>query len=468
MPLFGHPNVEKMLKKKDVKGLVKALTYKKNAVVRKEAAQALGKMGDPQTLDSLIACLSDGIWKHDVEVVVKALIEIGDPQAIKPLVAALKDSNKDAKKVIAEALGEFGDAQAVDPLIAIVKDSDNEVKVVAVEALGKIGDPLAAEALVVTLKNEVWRVLRAATADALGKIGAPSVNPLLELVENGNYSEREAAGKALVKIGSPATKPLIGKLGVKSLIVRKMASKLLGEIGDPEALTPLMKILKDRRKQKTLRVSAARGLINLGWKPEQNELDVWYWVAQSHWEKIITFGIPAVEPLLALLEDGTTEERKNAAEALAKIGKEAVDPLIAALGDKEWYVREGAAHALGEIGDSKAKDPLIAAFKEDGWDENDATAQALKRLGAPLPKPKKLNAEDEKKAISVLNRLCIAYASSNNAQMAKLEPQAKRIGEEANKRGGMVEMRRLFNKLKDSPGKRNLEFFWGGIGHWRG
>ena len=45
MPLFGPPNVEKLKAKGNVKGLIKALDYKKDASVRRAAAKALGKSG---------------------------------------------------------------------------------------------------------------------------------------------------------------------------------------------------------------------------------------------------------------------------------------------------------------------------------------------------------------------------------------------------------------------------------------
>lgn len=47
MGIFGlsKPDVEKMKAKKDVKGLIKALKYK-DMVIRWDAAEALGRIGD--------------------------------------------------------------------------------------------------------------------------------------------------------------------------------------------------------------------------------------------------------------------------------------------------------------------------------------------------------------------------------------------------------------------------------------
>jgi hypothetical protein len=45
MPIFGPPNVEKMEANRDIKGLIKALGYKKDPNVRKAATLALVKIG---------------------------------------------------------------------------------------------------------------------------------------------------------------------------------------------------------------------------------------------------------------------------------------------------------------------------------------------------------------------------------------------------------------------------------------
>jgi HEAT repeat protein len=70
--LFGPPKIKKLKHKKDIKGLIKALEYKKDPTVRAGAAEALG--------------------------------QIGDSCAVEPLIAALKDNDRDVRRVMAEAL----------------------------------------------------------------------------------------------------------------------------------------------------------------------------------------------------------------------------------------------------------------------------------------------------------------------------------------------------------------------------
>jgi HEAT repeat protein len=59
--VFGPPNVGELGSKKDVKGLVKALRYKKKEPfrVREEAAKALGMIGDKRAVEPLIQALND-------------------------------------------------------------------------------------------------------------------------------------------------------------------------------------------------------------------------------------------------------------------------------------------------------------------------------------------------------------------------------------------------------------------------
>jgi HEAT repeat protein len=59
--MFGlfKPNIEKMERKKDIEGLIKALGYRKDSVVRVKAAMALGRIGGKSILDSLAEALKD-------------------------------------------------------------------------------------------------------------------------------------------------------------------------------------------------------------------------------------------------------------------------------------------------------------------------------------------------------------------------------------------------------------------------
>ena len=66
MGLFGPPNIEKMKVKRNVKGLIKALGYQKDKLIRQHAAEALGFIGDTHAIEPLIATLKDNDrWVRD-------------------------------------------------------------------------------------------------------------------------------------------------------------------------------------------------------------------------------------------------------------------------------------------------------------------------------------------------------------------------------------------------------------------
>jgi HEAT repeat protein len=251
--LSRWPDVEKLEANKDVKGLIKALDYKKDYNVRRRAVEALGKIGDPKAVDPLINALKD-----EDEYVRKnaagALGKIGDPKAVDPLINALKDDDIGVRWRVVEALGKLGDPKAVDPLTNALKDENKYMRQGAAEALGKIGDPKAVDALINALKDEEW-FMRHRAAEALGKIGwKPKDNEekAWYLVANRDYES--------LKLGKHSVDPLINALNDDVNSVRKWAAEALREIGDVRAVEPLIQAISSRELVENVRVSIAEAL----------------------------------------------------------------------------------------------------------------------------------------------------------------------------------------------------------------
>jgi HEAT repeat protein len=59
MGLFGPPDVGKLKAKGDIGGLVKALTYAKDASIRCKAVLALKDIGNARVVEPLIGALND-------------------------------------------------------------------------------------------------------------------------------------------------------------------------------------------------------------------------------------------------------------------------------------------------------------------------------------------------------------------------------------------------------------------------
>jgi len=73
----------------------------------------------------------------------------------------------------------------------------------------------------------------------------------------------------------------------------------------------------------------------------------------------------------------------------------------------------------------------------------------------------------DEKILDLLHRLCNAYEEDDRATISKLDPQARKIGEELNRRGGLQEMQRIGEQLKNVPGANTLYITWDGIGEWK-
>lgn len=244
MSFFGPPNVEKMKAKKDVSGLIKALSYTKDASVREAAAHALGEIGDPRAVEPLIVVLNDNDWEKRFEnrpvrfAAASALGRIGDSRAVRPLAEALNEYVLGLDGPASDALIEIGDPSAVQPVIAVmmsIGNKDNSIRV-----LCAIGKP-AVEPVTTLLEDKRSRV-RQTAAYVLGEIGdRRAVDPLVQTLKDRAEHVRTRAAKALGQIGDArAVDPLIIALQDEWADMRKAAAEALGKIGTPKAKEALV------------------------------------------------------------------------------------------------------------------------------------------------------------------------------------------------------------------------------------
>lgn len=125
--------------KKGVRPLINTLENDEDEEVRKEAAEALGKIGDPLSVKSLIKALKD----RDARVrwkAAEALGKIGDDQAVEALIKSLNDENRVVRRKAAIALGEIRNFGAVEHLVFMINDNneDETVRMAAQHALNRI------------------------------------------------------------------------------------------------------------------------------------------------------------------------------------------------------------------------------------------------------------------------------------------------------------------------------------------
>lgn len=182
MGIFGPPDVKKLAAAKDVKGLIKALSYK-DTWIAGEAVKALGQLKDPRAVEPLIAALSVRALCSDA---IGALGIIRDPRAVEPLMKIfLKDEPNGI--TVAQALGRLG-PPAVDGLIKALRSEHKDVRWRAAEALGDIGDPRAIDALTQAGSDEESFV-RSSAAQALKKIAGHAIDPLLKAIADKDIAQ---------------------------------------------------------------------------------------------------------------------------------------------------------------------------------------------------------------------------------------------------------------------------------------
>lgn len=183
------------------------------------------------------------------------------------------------------------------------------------------------------LKEKDW-FRRKEAAVTLGEMGDErAVAPLITALRDDEWNVRESAEDALTMIGSPAVEPLIKAL--REYQIRRYVIKVLGRIKDERVLDPLFVQLRNEE----FKDDATAALVEVG--------------------------LPAVERLMAVLNDKDRNVRKHAVLALGAIGlPEAVELLIEATKDEDWEVRMAAIAGLDGIGDARGK-PAVKALMKD-------------------------------------------------------------------------------------------------------
>jgi HEAT repeat protein len=306
--------------------------------MRGEAAEALGRVGTPQAVNALIQAL------HDQESYVRgaageALGRIGTPQAIEALIQALHDPDSFVRGEAALALGQIGSSQALQGLIKVLNHKDTFVRWKATEACQI--DTYQVVAALTRALNQPDRHIREEAAVLLGRIGTPqAVEALIPALQHWDRRIRERVAEALSRINSPQTlEALIPALYDSDSYVREEAAEALGRMGNPQVVEVLIPTLRDDNINLRKHAIAALGRIG---------------------------GSEAAEALIPLLRQEDSTIRKHAVEALGQIGgASVVEALIPVLYDRDGAVRESAAVALSRIGTSETLETLLQRPKTD-------------------------------------------------------------------------------------------------------
>jgi HEAT repeat protein len=337
MDLF-KPNVEALQAKDNINGLTKALTYKRDAVVRIEAAEALGAM--------------------------KA------EQAVGPLTTALDDQFLDVRLAAAEALSQVGKS-ALPGLVEGLSNSDGRVASFCAEALG-------------ALKAE------------------EAVGPLTVAMDHEHLDVRSKAVKSLLHIGKASLPGLIQGLNNSDIQISASCAEALGAIQDAEASVPLIAAFRGVNRYPEwfchTVLSALGEIRDMGAIDFLIEQASSSWVDNSAPEEegsrdkvviaLVRLGLPAVPKLsTAALKNENEKIRQHCVEALGIIGKSdearkaVLSTLCQSCTDSGYLVKCRSFGALRDIADHSCIETLINGFDDKEHFVRSCAIDALVRIG---------------------------------------------------------------------------------------
>ena len=239
--------------KDKVKDLLPKLMELMNAPakeIRDTIVITLGDIGDEGVIDILIAVLAD--TNENVNTRKNAAIalgKIGQPRPLNTLTYLLKENNPTILMAIIEALGKIKNKEATAPLIECLQDKEKpeEIQRAVIDVLGEIKDPQSIDIIIEFLKDE-RKAFRWSAAHSLGQIGDPkAVDPLLPLLNDEFADIRQITAEALGQIGARAAAPALIKmlLNDQDSRARELAAIALGKIKDTETINSLLPSLKD-------------------------------------------------------------------------------------------------------------------------------------------------------------------------------------------------------------------------------
>ncbi|HET6645474.1 MAG TPA: MFS transporter [Fimbriimonadales bacterium] len=156
--------------------------------IRREAADALAKMGSDPSVEALVELVENHPLLVEEEMI-DALASIGGRRAVSPLIALLENPSSALRRASARALGKLRSPTALQALIAAARNPDDaELRRAAVRALRQIGDPSCAPVIQEAL-GDPYPSVRIAAAEACADLSLAECAPMLRQILRNGYDE---------------------------------------------------------------------------------------------------------------------------------------------------------------------------------------------------------------------------------------------------------------------------------------
>lgn len=292
--------------------------------IRRAAAIALGRIGDPRATPALVRALAD-----DAELVVpaaNALARIGDRRAFEALLGLVGDPDAAVRQAAVGALNSLGAPETPARIVPLLADEDANVRESAVRIAGYFGYPECADLLLARCEDEDERVRRAAV-EHLPYLDDPrAFGVLVRALREGSPKVRaSAAGALALAEEAEAVSHLLEALADKDAWVRYYTARALGRRGAAEAAGQLEHVARED-KLNHVRIAALDALGLIG-------------------------GERAAAAAASLIDADDSDLRSAAVAALGNNAHaDALPPLLKALRSHDANLRTAAATALGVRG----------------------------------------------------------------------------------------------------------------------
>ena len=218
--------------------------------LKREAAAMLARIKDPQAGVALVGLLEDGdeAVRKAGAAALEQMAGVLDVETASALVALLpKTQEPVCRELVTHLIGAI--PTAVGPLCEMMKHPNPDAQVTAATMLDHLLDPRSVDAFIDAMAQPAVRDIAAGTLKKLGAIRERIDESLNALGDVEGGSEREEARMAtvidLLGIGRPSVEILIEYLEDEDWLVREAAADLLGKIADVRAVEPLMRRLAD-------------------------------------------------------------------------------------------------------------------------------------------------------------------------------------------------------------------------------
>ncbi|HEY9852158.1 MAG TPA: HEAT repeat domain-containing protein [Leptolyngbyaceae cyanobacterium] len=348
--------------------------------IRRAAAIALGRIGDPRSVSALTRLLTAD--PELMVIVAGALAQIGDRRAFDTLLDLIGHPDAAVRLAVVAALNSLGHPDMLIRTIDLLQDQNPHIRESAVKIAGYFAFNECVTLLLDRCRDPDENVRRAAIELIPYLENAPVLPTLIAALEKETPKVRAAAARALGQMESVLAYPyLLSALKDEDAWVRYYATRAIGWNGYPEAIEVLAKAaVSDPAHQVQIATVEALGRIG--------------------GPRAVTILAPIVENINA-----SSDLVRVTLTALGEIGHpNSLPPLLSATRSLDPYRRIHAARALGKRGGTGVESALQELANKDP--EVGVVFSAIEAL-AQLATPDAIAALLELTANPTRNEACI-------------------------------------------------------------